>query len=889
MKKSIRLLIIAVVVFGFYSMLSANDGVVTSAEARLKSYEKHLEMKGSSLFKNLKWKSIGPYFMGGRVTDIEGYGNDPYKFLLASASGGLWLTTNNATTWTPIFDHESSITIGDIAVSQTDPDLIWVGSGEENSSRSSYAGSGVFKSTDGGKSWTNMGLAETQHIGHVLIDPSDNNVVYVAALGHLYTDNEERGLYKTSDGGKTWEKVLYISPKTGIVDVVMHPKNRNVLYAAAWQRERKAWNFVEGGPESAIYKSSDAGKTWKKAVNGFPQTKHTGRIGLAVSPSSPDVVYAYLDNQEPKPAKKDAKKGNDANTNLFNTNIKGAEVYRSNDSGESWAKTHDHYLDGIVFTYGYYFGVVRVAPDNPDVVYIQGVPLMKSSDGGKTFKNISSQGGIYGVGGVHADMQALWIDPKNPKRLLLGNDGGFNISYDEGGSWQKINNIPLAQCYTINYDNQKPYRVYTGLQDNGVNVGPSNFSRKQRKDSWQMILGGDGAFVQAQTNDPNTVFAEFQFGYLFRINIKTQYPKSIRPKPKDKKSPYRFNWLSPFFVSPHNPLTLYIGANKVLKSVDRGEHWVEVSPDLTLQKNTDGDVPYATIVSLDESPLSPGMLYAGTDDGNLWLKKGDLSQWQKINNGLPVKWVTRVVASKFKKERVYVTLTGYRDDDFQTYVYRSDDFGGTWTSIKANLPEEPVNVIREDTENQDILYLGTDLGIYVSLDRGKSWHSLKNNLPTNAVYDLRVHPREKELIIGTHGRGVFILPVADLQKMTAKMLETPLHIFKEPKVEWSFSFMGPPSPPKVHFSFYSNSADDVQWSIADAAGNPVYATKEKAEKGFNFFSWNTKDRKKSKKEKKKKRKKKAMKPKPQKVKKGDYTLIIKKGKSQAKQTFKITK
>jgi photosystem II stability/assembly factor-like uncharacterized protein len=732
------------------------SSTATSAEERLKSYEKHLQMKETSIFKKLEWREIGPYFVGGRIDDIEAYENNPYKFYIAAASGGLWVTGNNATTWTPIFDHESSITIGDIAISQTDENLIWVGTGEQNSSRSSYAGTGVFKSIDGGKTWKNMGLTDTHHIGRVIIDYEDNNIVYVAAIGHLYTYNEERGLFKTTDGGKTWKKILYISPKTGVIDVVMHPKNRNILFAAAWQRERKAWNFWEGGEESGIYKSIDGGETWEKIGGGFPQNKYIGRIGLAVSPSNPNVVYAFLDNQEPKPGTKDRQ-------------VKGAELYRSNDGGETWTITHYYYLDGVVFTYGYYFGNIRVAPDNEDVIYVLGVPLLKSTDGGRTFKDASHLERGGGMGDVHVDMHALWINPKNPKHLILGNDGCLNISYDEAATWQKIDNIPLAQCYTIHYDNQDPYFVYTGLQDNGVNRGPSDFKPGRRENTWQMFIFGDGGYILPQPDDPTTVYAAVQYGSIFRVEIKKKKKSQfIKPKSPDEKSPYRFNWLAPFLISPYNSHTLYMGGNKVFKSVDRGDNWIEISPDLSNQQHTDGDVPYATIVSLDESPLYPGLLYVGTDDGNVWVKKGVQAKWEKINRDLPNKWVTRIVASKYKKERVYVTLIGYREDDFKTYVYASEDYGNTWTSIKGNLPEEPVNVIREDPVNEDILYLGTDLTVYVTIDRGITWYSLKNNLPTNAVYDLRVQPRENELIIGTHGRGVFILPVKYIHQLASE-------------------------------------------------------------------------------------------------------------------------
>lgn len=868
------LIVLVVLAFSFFLIGDKDTNPATSAEERLKSYEKHQEMKENSIFKKLEWRNIGPYFMGGRIDDIEGYENKPYKFYAASASGGLWVTENNGTTWTPIFDHQSSITIGDIAISQTDENLIWVGTGEQNSSRSSYAGTGVFKSTDGGKTWKNMGLTDSHHIGRVIIHPEDNNIVFVAAMGHLFTDNEERGLYKTTDGGNTWKRVLQINPKTGVIDVVMHPGNPNMIYAASWQRERKAWNFVESGPESTLFKSTDGGETWEKIVNGFPQNKYVGRIGLAVTPAAPDVLYAFLDNQEPKPQKKKKKKdkGSDANKKLFNTNIKGAELYRSNDRGETWFKTHEKYLEQrVIYTYGYYFGQVRVSPGNADVVYILGVPLMKSTDGGKTFKDISKQGGIYGDNGVHADMQALWIDPKDPRRLILGNDGGLNISYDAGEAWQKINNIPLAQCYTIHYDDQKPFHIYTGLQDNGINVGPANFQFGSRKTTWKRLLGGDGAFAQTEPGNPDTVYVEMQFGYLTRLDRKNREFKFIKPKSPDKKSRYRFNWLSPYMVSHHNPYTLYMGAHKMLKSVNRGDTWMEISPDLTDKKNIDGDVPYATIVSINESPLQAELLYAGTDDGNVWVKKDSASGWEKINNGLPKKWVTRIAASRYKKERVYITLTGYREDDFKTYVYASEDYGKTWTSIKANLPEEALNVIREDPVNENILYLGSDLGIYVTLDRGKNWYSLKNNLPTNAVYDLRIHPRDKELMIGTHGRGVFLLSVETLEKMTAEVLEKSLHIFDIKPVP--LAERRSRKQEKAKIDFYSDAERDFLVTITDKVGKRGKQWDFKAIKGLNRFEWDlvveTVDEKK------------------RKVKRGEYTVIIKKGRVKAKTVLKV--
>jgi photosystem II stability/assembly factor-like uncharacterized protein len=902
---------------------------------REKGFETHLKMSENSVFKNTKWKGIGPYFMGGRITDIAAYDNNDYTFLLATASGGLWKTKNNGTTWESIFDNYSSITLGDIAVSQTDEKLIWAGTGEENSSRSSYAGTGVFKSIDSGKTWKNMGLKDSHHIAEIIIDPRDNNTVYVAVIGHLYTKNEERGVFKTTDGGKNWNKILFISNRTGVVDLVMDPNDNKMLYAASWDRQRKAWNMTESGTESSIYKTSDGGKTWNKVVNGFPQDKYTGRIGLSISRSNPKVIYAFLDNQMPRPKKKKKKmkgksgitaellmkmkkedflklsdkrissflkevdapkeftaemvkkmiesdqislkfiassvsKMKDANYKLLNSTVHGAEVYRSNDKGKTWLKTHKGMLaKGIVSTYGYYFGQIYVSPKSENVVYILGVPLKKSIDGAKTFKTIPDSGGSYGTGlfDVHPDHHAMWIDPKNPNRILLGNDGGLNISYDGGDNFTKINNIPLAQSYSVNYDMQVPYRVYTGLQDNGVNLGPSNFTFGNRTNNWRMILGGDGAFVEPDLNNPDTVYAEFQFGNIFRVDLKGKNTKRIVPESKDPQKPYRFNWLSPFKISKHNPYTLYMGGNKMLKSINRGDKWFEISSDLTDKKHTDGDVPYATITAIDESSLSPQILYAGTDDGNVWVTRNSGADWTKINSTLPKKWVTRIIASKFKESRVFVTMTGYRDDDFKTYVFMSNDYGKKWVSIKSNLPEESVNVIREDINNENILYLGTELTVYITLDLGKNWFSLRGDLPTNAVYDLRIHPREQDLIIGMHGRGVYITNVKNIRKLTGTILSKDLHVFKTDPYEISKN----KNYFKINrkFEFYLKNQGAVEMKVFKGKGKkPIWKKKQKFDAGINYFEWN-------------------MKIKKNKIKQGNYIIVMKYGKKTEKSVLEV--
>ncbi len=813
----------------------------TPAEVRLKSFEKFLKMKEDSIFKDLEWKLVGPYWISGRVTDIAVSHKNHYKFYVAAASGGVWLTENNGQTFKPIFDNVAPmITIGDIAVSPKDDNVLWVGTGENNSSRSSYSGTGIYKTEDGGKTWKHMGLSETHHIGRIVIDPENPDIVYVAAIGHLYTRNPERGVYKTEDGGKTWKKVLFVDDNTGAIDIVMDPENSSILYAAMWERERRAWNFVESGDGSGIYKTEDGGRTWKKLKGGFPQGKYVGRIGLDICRANPNIIYAVLDNQEPQESKKKSKKKTgltasdiknmskeeflklsdkelkefarnyglpkeytadklkklvkegkitpkmiaeyviDEERALFETQIKGAQVWRSDDGGKTWKKMNKKRIGYLFHTYGYYFGQIRVNPKNCNQIYVLGVPLLKSNDGGKTFINIIAKD-------LHVDHHALWIDPENPMHLIDGNDGGVNISYDGGKNWDKIKTLPISQFYTINYDYRKPYRICGGLQDNGVVCGVNNFKYGDSH-PWVTIIGGDGGYVWFDPENPDIVYTEYQFGYIFRINIKTKEMKKIRPYSKIGEEKLRFNWQTPFFISKYNNKILYLGANRVFKSYNGGDNWFPISGDLTTNP-PQGDVPYGTITTISESPIKPGLLYVGTDDGLVWVTKNDGATWEKIVNGLPSgKWVSRIVASKYKLSRVYITLNGYRDDDFRTYIFVSENYGKEWKSIKSNLPDEPVNVLREDPFKENIIYTGTDRGVYVSLNRGKYWYSLLNNLPNAPVHDLRINPSTRELIIGTHGRSAFKLNVSLVEKVTPEILKKDFYVFKpDKKINFEFS------------------------------------------------------------------------------------------------------
>ena len=746
----------------------------TTAEARLLSWAHHQRLEAESPFESLEWRPVGPKQAGARVEAIAVPADDHDTIYVGVGSGNLWKTTNNGLTWEPIFEQESTFTIGDVAVASTDSDIVWVGTGETQPRHSgySYAGTGVFKSIDAGRSWQNMGLHDSHHIGKVLIDPADPDVVYVAAIGHFWSRNEERGVFKTTDGGRSWEKVLYINDRTGVVDLAMHPSDRRTILASAWQAV--SGEPTVAGQESGIYKSSDAGETWTKLANGLPQGA-LGRSSLNFAPADPNIVYAYIDNWapfEPPPGTPPEQRNRD---------IVGGEVYRSDDKGESWRKANVDDIYPVFGIYGWKFTDIRVSPDDPDDLFILGNRAFHSTDGGKTFAQIGEQIiRMHDTRGLvmHLDHHEIWIDPLNPDRVLLGNDGGLFISHDRGETWLHVNNIPAAEFYAVSTDMATPYNIYGGTQDNAALYGPSNVELADATDDpWENVYldrwtGGDSFNTWLDPTDPRIVYYEHQHGSMLRMDITGgdvqsggESTERILPRSPRGEEPWRFGWYTPFFISRHNPLTLYAGANLVLKSLNRGDDWRAISPDLSDPAMGDrGVTPFGTITMLSESAFKAGLLYAGTEGGSIWLTHNDGADWEKLDQGLPDKWVSRVIASQHRIGTVYVSLTGFREDDFETYLYVSDDFGGTWRSIAGNLPAESINVIREDPGNPDILYVGTDLGVYVSLDGGESWLSLCANLPTTPVHDLLVHPRDNEMVIGTHGRSVFVLDVSAIRQ-----------------------------------------------------------------------------------------------------------------------------
>ncbi len=864
--------------------------------------EQKIQMESTSLVKNIPINNIGPSVMSGRVVDIDVNPENPIEFYVGYASGGLWYTTNNGTSFSPVMDNSQTQNVGDIAVDWPSG-TIWVGTGENNASRSSYAGIGMLKSTDKGKTWRHMGLADSHHIGRILINPKNTNEVVVGVTGHLYSPNAERGVFRTNDGGQTWQKTLFISAESGIIDVAASPHNFNIMFAAAWQKDRKAWDFLGNGSESGIYKSVDGGVTWHKVStpeSGFPTGQGVGRIGLAVFDDQ--TIYAVHDNQFRRTKKSEEKedlevltkedfksmsnedflrledikldeflktngfhekyksenvkqmvrKGSvkpidlanyleDANSMLFETPVIGAEVYRSNDGGKTWGKQNLDYIDDLFYSYGYYFAQIAIDPSNVDNIYLAGVPIIKSSDGGKTYSSIDGDN-------VHSDHHSIWIDPKMPGHLINGNDGGVNISYDDGQHWIKNNSPSVGQFYAINVDNQKPYHVYGGLQDNGVWEGPHDASENTRWHQsgaypWKSILGGDGMQVQIDNRDHNVVYTGFQFGNYYRIHKEKEEMTYIQPKHELGEPPYRFNWQTPILLSHHNQDILYLGGNKLHRSLNKGDDWETISPDLT-QGDKKGNVAFGTLTTISESPLKFGLLYTGSDDGLVQLSLNGGGNWNVISGSLPKDlWVSRVAASKHKLERVYVTLNGYRSDDFTPYLYRSDDLGKTWVDISGNIPVSPVNVIIEDPKNENLLFVGTDNGLFVSFNRGASWEAFQNGLPYVAVHDLAIQQEAKHLLIGTHGRGIYKVDIANLQEMTAEVLEKELFVFKVENIKFSTRWGNPrgswgkAETPGLDLIFYSLKPGTYTANILSSDAVSISSTDLKADKGLNILSY----------------------------------------------------
>ena len=719
-------------------------------------------------FKNLEFREIGPAVMGGRIDDFAVVESDPNIVYVGTASGGVWKTTNNGTTWEPVFDKEAVSTIGDVAIAPSDPSVVWVGTGEPNNRQSSSWGDGIYKSLDAGKTWKRMGLGATHHIARIVIHPKNPDVVYVAAQGHLWGANPDRGVYKSSDGGKTWSQVLKINDDTGVTDIAMDPQSPDILYAAAYERRRTPFGFNGGGPGSAIYKTTDGGATWKKLTKGLPYENggDTGRIGLDVYRKDPNIVYAEIQHE------------------------KGG-TFRSEDKGETWKRM------GETDPRPSYYSQIRVDPNNDLRIWELGAQMYYSEDGGKTFAT-------QRVRGIHGDFHAMWIDPANSNHMMTGSDGGIHWSDDAGKNWNFLNVIAIGQFYEVALDNEKPYHICGGLQDNGSWCGPSQTLTREGiiNEDWQVIHGGDGFYAAIDNVEPWIVYTESQDGHLARRDMHTGQQRSIMPEAKAGEPHYRFQWNSPVAVSSHNHTTIYYGGNYLFESTDRGDSWTRLGGDLTTgadrskllilgkapDKNTlsrnDGVEEYPTITSISESPLSSKVLWVGTDDGNLQVTRDGGKTWKNVASKVPGvpkgTYVSRVVASKTGEGAAFATFDGHRSDDYSVYLFATTDYGETWKSTCNGIPNSAgtVHVIREHPRNTNLLFAGTEFGLWVSWDRGGNWTALKNNFPTVPVDDIEIQARDNDLVLGTHGRSIWILDdMTPLEKMDGSVANSSLTFF----------------------------------------------------------------------------------------------------------------
>jgi len=736
-------------------------GLLLTLGNLLAEEEKGLTAKDISF---LKPRLIGPAVTSGRVVDIAVHPNDKQTWYIGVASGGVWKTTNAGHTFTPVFDQQSSYSIGCVVIDPSNPNTVWVGSGENNSQRSVGYGDGIYKSVDGGKTWKNMGLENSEHIGKIIVDPRNSNRVIVAAQGPLWNSGGDRGLYITEDGGKTWEKSLEVSENTGISDIVSDPRNPDIMYASSYQRRRRQWTLINGGPEGAIYKTNDGGKNWNKLSGGLP-SGNVGRIGLAIAKSNPDIVYAIIEAE------------------------KGAGFYRTVNQGATWTKRSSK-----VSGSPQYYQEIFVDPNDEDLIYCMDTYTSYSENGGKTWNRINTSH-------KHVDDHALWIDPDNSKHLLIGNDGGVYESYDKGRNWRHFENIPTVQFYKIAVDNALPfYNVYGGTQDNNTLGGPSQTKNPHGilNQHWKYVRSGDGFKPVVDPKDPNTVYAQAQYASIGRVNMESGESIGIQPQ-ADAGEKLKWNWSSPIIISPHDNMTLYYAAQKVFKSTDQGNTWKKISDDLTkgidrntlkvmgqvwspeaVAKNASTSL-YGSIVSLDESPIKAGLIYAGTDDGTIQVTTNDGNLWTKYTSfpGVPDNsYVSDIQPSLYEEGTVYATFDNHKSGDFKPYVLRSDDMGKSWQSIAGNLPEKgTVYSIEQDHINPQILFVGTEYGAYTTIDGGKNWAEITGDFPTIAVYDIEIQQRENDLVLGTFGRGIYIVDdYSNLREMADKD-EKDSHIF----------------------------------------------------------------------------------------------------------------
>jgi photosystem II stability/assembly factor-like uncharacterized protein len=814
------------------------------------------------------FRNIGPFRTAAWVTEIavpERPARDHlYTIYAATRTGGLWKTTSNGITWAPISDSVDVAAVGAVAIAPSNPDIVWMGTGDQANARSSYSGKGVFKSVDAGKTWQLMGLSDSHHIARIVIHPTNPDVVYVAAMGHLFSRNEERGVFRTRDGGRTWQKVLYVDDGTGAIDLVMNRRSPETLYAAMYEKHRTPWHLILGGPGSGVHRTDDGGTTWRK-VEGLP-SGNVGRIGLDINPGNPRILTAIVENLNPRtegmPARVDAcvasrpgggpqQPGRPAGVPI------GNEVYRSLDGGRTWKKTHGDDIDVAGSKAPYSFNQIKTNPADPNQIVVNSDSMYESRDGGKAW-NCEFFRGVFG------DFRTMWWDEQDPQRIMLGSDGGVNVSYDGGRTTDYFLNMRVGEVYAVGVDMDDPYNVYAGLQDHDSWKGPSNAtSGLVTLEDWTTVGTGDGMYNQVDPTDSRWVYNTFQTGGQRRFDQKTGQAANIQPQRPSASPPLRYNWITPIVLSPHNPQIVYTGAQVLFRSLNRGDVWQEISPDLTTNDTrcglNSGYVPYCTITTISESPLAPGVIWAGTDDGKVHVTRDHGAAWTDVTaaiasaGGPADRYVSRVFASPHDAGTAFVAKNGFRNDDFRPFLYRTTDFGKTWASITGNLVESPINVVVQDRKNTSLLIVGNDLGVWVTSDGGARWTRLRANLPTVPVHDLTIHPRENDLVLGTYGRGVFVGDITHLQELSEDLLAKPFHLFAvEPRTPYGFRALGnyhlyghkyievPNEPDALVVNYYLRDAQTggARVTIADIRGEQVAQLEGPANAGLNRVPWN---------------------------------------------------
>lgn len=794
------------------------------------SFATYKNLKSTSPYR-IEWISLGPALNSARVEAVQAHPLQPGTMYAAFGSGGLWKTNNNGLSWQSIFNEKPSLGIGDFAIAPSNPEIIYLGTGESLRKARNFTmpGTGIYRSNDAGETWIHLGLNDSWHIGEIAIHPKNPDIVLVSVLGHFWSANKNRGLYRTEDGGKSWQQVLYIGETTAANDVVFSPSNPNYAYATMWEhksevRGDKAANNM--GSSSGVYYSSSAGKTWNKAENGLPKGDSIGKISVTVSSSNPMIAYALLDNQ-----------GNKV--------METAELYKTIDGGRNWSKTHNQPLR-IFSVVGWYFTDIYASPDNDDEVYALGVRIARSRDGGKTFDYLG--GDITHINpsvaqGLHLDHCELWINPQNSSHLILANDGGVYCSYDKGETWLHYNNIPTGEFYDITLDSQSPYNIYGGVQDNATVYGQANEFNQAFRDSWQYLWidpwnGGDGCITQVDPEDANIVYYSAQNGSVRRLNRETGKSISVKPKLEEQvEGKLSFNFITPYFISSHDAKTLYHAGNYVFKSTDRGDNWTRISEDLTVSKTNRISVAAGALI---ESKMQSGIVYMGTDNGVLWVTTNDGKEWREESDGLPGAYIRSIYPSNFRKERVYIALTGINYDDLNSYIYVSENYGKDWRSITGNLPNEPMNVIVEDPTNEDIIYVGGHRGVYISYNRGESWSYLGKGMPAASVADIEIDPASGDMVVATHGRGIYKINLSSLRALANHdWAEEKLFIPTQailPRFDDIGNKVDYSTITKSPFSFWLKEDKQVTLTI-ETDSSIVWNKDISAKAGFNQYRW----------------------------------------------------